>query len=106
MKEADPSAARVTLLVLYSPRLAECLRFYQDLGLDFTAERHGRGPEHHAAVLGDGTVFELYPARPDRRTDALRLGLAVPGVRADPPLARGRHVLTDPDGRTVEIHAT
>ncbi|MFF9035938.1 glyoxalase/bleomycin resistance/dioxygenase family protein [Streptomyces sp. NPDC014892] len=102
----DSATARVTLLVLYSPQLEECRRFYQDLGLDFTAERHGQGPEHHAAVLGDGTVFELYPARPDRRTDALRLGLAVNGARATPPLARGRHLLTDPDGRTVEVHAT
>ncbi|MDX3512630.1 hypothetical protein PV755_27525 [Streptomyces caniscabiei] len=51
-------------------------------------------------------MLELYPARPDRRTDALRLGLAVDGARAVPPLPPGRHLLTDPDGRTVEVHAT
>ncbi len=33
-------------------------RFYADLGLAFTAERHGRGPEHYAAFLPDGMVLE------------------------------------------------
>lgn len=102
----DSNSARVTLLVLYSPQREECRRFYENLGLRFTAERHGQGPDHYAAVLDDGTVFELYPARPDRRTDALRLGLSIDGATATPPLSPGRHLLTDPDGRTVEVHAT
>ncbi|MEU6223315.1 glyoxalase/bleomycin resistance/dioxygenase family protein [Streptomyces sp. NPDC047042] len=100
----DSNSARVTLLVLYSPRLEECRRFYEGLGLRFTAERHGQGPEHYAAVLGDGAVFELYPAGPDKQTGALRLGLTIDGSRAAEPLVRGRHLLTDPDGRTVEVH--
>ncbi|WP_236656006.1 glyoxalase/bleomycin resistance/dioxygenase family protein [Streptacidiphilus jiangxiensis] len=95
----------MTLLVLYSPRLEECRSYYQNLGLHFTAERHGRGPEHYAAILPDGMVFELYPAREGQRTGALRLGLAVDGAAASPRLAPGRHLLSDPDGRTVEIHA-
>ncbi|MFM9594877.1 glyoxalase/bleomycin resistance/dioxygenase family protein [Streptomyces scabiei] len=99
-------SARVTLLVLYSPLLEECRHFYQGLGLSFAAERHGQGPAHYAAVLGDGVVFELYPARPDRQTDALRLGLRVDGTKSTPPLPPGRHLLTDPDGRTVEVHST
>ncbi|CAM5345302.1 hypothetical protein SAVIM338S_01123 [Streptomyces avidinii] len=100
---APPPTARVTLLVLYTPRLEECRRFYGDLGLVFAAERHGRGPEHYAAVLADGTVLELYPARPGRRTDVLRLGLAVDGSVVRPALGVGRHRRVDPDGRTVEI---
>ncbi|GHE26603.1 glyoxalase/bleomycin resistance/dioxygenase family protein [Streptomyces hydrogenans] len=103
---SDPMPVGVTLLVLYSPRLEECRRFYQSLGLDFTAERHGHGPEHYAAVLPNGMVFELYPARPERQTDALRLGLAIDGNTATPPLTPGHHTLTDPDGRTVEVHST
>ncbi|WP_327308214.1 glyoxalase/bleomycin resistance/dioxygenase family protein [Streptomyces sp. NBC_01298] len=102
------SAVRVSLLVLYTPRLEECRRFYGDLGLAFTPERHGRGPEHYAAVLPDGMVIELYPARDDRLTGALRLGLAVPafdGSATRPRLAPGRQRLVDPDGRTVEITA-
>ncbi|MFJ5094220.1 glyoxalase/bleomycin resistance/dioxygenase family protein [Streptomyces sp. NPDC088557] len=104
MTEAKPVG--VTLLVLYSPQLEACRHFYQGLGLDFAAERHGQGPDHYAAVLPGGTVFELYPAREGRTTDALRLGLATRGAAATPPLTPGRHMLTDPDGRTVEVHAT
>ncbi|MCP3818468.1 glyoxalase/bleomycin resistance/dioxygenase family protein [Streptomyces sp. A3M-1-3] len=81
----DQSVIRVTLLVLYSPQLEECRRFYRGLGLSFTAERHGQGPE--------------------QRTGALRLGLAVNESTITPALAPGRHVLTDPDGRTVEVTA-
>jgi catechol 2,3-dioxygenase-like lactoylglutathione lyase family enzyme len=102
----EPSAIRTTLLVLYSRRVEECRSFYGDLGLNFAAEQHGQGPRHYAAVLADGAVFELYPARPDRETGALRLGLTVSGAAATPPLRPGRHLLTDPDGRTIEVHAT
>jgi hypothetical protein len=97
---------RATLLVLYSPQIEECRTFYSGLGLNFAAEQHGQGPRHYAAVLADGAVFEIYPARPDRQTGALRLGLAVTGSATTPSLNPGRHLLTDPDGRTVEIHAT
>ena len=101
----DPSSVRATLLVLYSSRLEECRRFYISLGLRFTAEQHGQGPRHYAAVLADGTVFELYPATPDRESGTLRLGFTITGACAIPPLDPGRHRLTDPDGRTVEVHA-
>lgn len=97
---------RTTLLVLYSPRMEECRNFYRGLGLTFATEQHGQGPRHYAAVLADGSVFEIYPARPDRRTGDLRLGLAVNGSTTAPPLAPGRHLLTDPDGRVVEVHST
>ncbi|MBR7834379.1 hypothetical protein KDL01_13980 [Actinospica durhamensis] len=99
------SSVRATLVVLYTARLEECRDFYGGLGLEFAAERHGQGPEHYAAVLADSAVFELYPARPDRESGALRLGFAVIGAAATPPLAPGRHLLTDPDGRTVDVHA-
>ena len=102
----DPSPSRLTLLVVYSPQLELCRRFYGDLGLTFTGEQHGQGPEHYAAVLADGTVFELYPARAGRQTDMLRLGLAIDGAAATPPLTAGRHILTDPDGRTVEVRVS
>ena len=94
---------RVTLLVLYCERLEECRLFYANLGLDFAAEQHGQGPGHYAAVLSGGTVFELYPVRAGLEKSALRLGLAIDGSAATPPLASGRHRLTDPDGRVVEV---
>ncbi|WP_042397157.1 glyoxalase/bleomycin resistance/dioxygenase family protein [Streptacidiphilus carbonis] len=103
---SDTNALRLTLLVLYTPRMDECRAFYTSLGLAFTAEQHGQGPQHFAAVLADGSVLELYPARPGRRTEALRLGLAVEGSAANPPLDAGRHLVVDPDGRTVEVQAS
>ncbi|WP_329121327.1 glyoxalase/bleomycin resistance/dioxygenase family protein [Streptomyces sp. NBC_01465] len=103
---STPSSIRATLLVLYSPRLEECLTFYGDLGLNFATEQHDQGPRHYAAVLADGMVFEIYPARAGRETGIMRLGLAVTGASATPPLAPGHHLLTDPDGRTVAIHST
>jgi catechol 2,3-dioxygenase-like lactoylglutathione lyase family enzyme len=103
----DPSQPpHLTLLVLYTPRLEPCRRFYSNLGLPLVPERHGDGPEHYAAVLADGTVFELYPARDGRESGAVRLGLAVDGSAATPPLTPGRHLLTDPDARTVEVRAS
>jgi catechol 2,3-dioxygenase-like lactoylglutathione lyase family enzyme len=102
----EPSPPRLTLLVLYTPELELCRRFYSDLGLPFVTERHGDGAEHYAAVLDDGTVVELYPARAGRETGVVRLGLAIDGSAAMPPLAPGRHVLTDPDGRTIDVLAS
>ncbi|GGO30315.1 hypothetical protein GCM10011574_66570 [Microbispora bryophytorum] len=101
-----PTAARVMLLVLYTDRLEECRAFYGALGVEFTRERHGEGPRHYAAVLADGTVFELYPATAERRTGAVRLGLHLDGATAEPRMEPGRHLLTDPDGRVVEIQAS
>lgn len=105
VEEGSAPTARVSLLVLYTARLEECRLFYAALGLDFTAERHGRGPEHYAAVLPDGLVLELYPARDGRLTGALRLGLVVDGAATRPRLGPGRHLFVDPDGRTVEVTA-
>lgn len=53
-----------------------------------------------------GCRSELCPARQGRRTDALRPGLAIKGMSALPPLTPGHQLLTDPDGRTVEVHCT
>ncbi|AWZ05052.1 MULTISPECIES: glyoxalase/bleomycin resistance/dioxygenase family protein [unclassified Streptomyces] len=103
---SEPSSIRATLLVLYSPQLEACRDFYSDLGLRFATEQHGQGPRHYAAVFADGTVFEIYPARPGRETSVLRLGLTIPGTSAKPPLAPGHHLLTDPDGRTIAIQST
>ncbi|WP_283133114.1 glyoxalase/bleomycin resistance/dioxygenase family protein [Rhizohabitans arisaemae] len=97
---------RQTLTVIYTARLEECTLFYRGLGLEFVRERHGSGPEHHAAVLPDGTVFELYPAADGRSTGALRLGFSLDAPPDGSALEPGRQVLRDPDGRAVEIHIT
>ncbi|MFF4418226.1 glyoxalase/bleomycin resistance/dioxygenase family protein [Streptosporangium sp. NPDC001559] len=98
-------APRSTLIVIYTPALEACRAFYASLGLELRGERHGTGPAHYAAVLGDGTVFEIYPSSPRRTTGALRLGFTVdPGLTLDgTALTPGRHLFHDPDGRTVEV---
>lgn len=96
---------RATLVVIYTDRVEECRSFYTALGLGFLRERHGQGHEHHAAVLADGVVFEIYPATAERSTGAVRLGFTVDGRLASPPLEPGRHTLTDPDGRAVDVVA-
>ncbi|MFF8314608.1 VOC family protein [Streptomyces lydicus] len=97
----------IGLVVLYTERLEACRDFYAGLGLTFQREQHGEGPEHYAAVLGEGVVFELYPASSARpATGSLRLGLVVSAedaAAARPAQPTGRRLVTDPDGRTVEV---
>ncbi|MEV4000804.1 hypothetical protein [Actinomadura sp. NPDC049753] len=90
-----------TLTVIYTSRLEECRAFYAGLGLDLRPERHGTGPDHFAAVLDDGAVFELYPAGAREPTGRVRLGFAAESGTTG--LDPGRHLLHDPDGRAVEM---
>ncbi|MBE9497898.1 MULTISPECIES: VOC family protein [Streptomyces] len=100
-----PSPARLALVVVYTGRLEECRAFYAGLGLTFVREQHGTGPVHHAAALPDGSVLELYPATARRPVSGVRLGFRVRGGELTPPLSPGRHTVTDPDGRAVELYA-
>ncbi|WP_407659451.1 VOC family protein [Lipingzhangella rawalii] len=99
------ASSSITLVVIYSDRIDECISFYSRLGLHFEKEQHGQGPQHYAAVLGDETVVEIYPAN-GHPTERIRLGMALSGGHADPKLAPGRHVITDPEGRKVDIHVS
>ncbi|MGA5703073.1 VOC family protein [Peterkaempfera bronchialis] len=92
-----------SLIVVFTERLGEVRDFYIGLGFDFAEERHGTGPVHYAAVLDGGVVFELYPAGRRPPTGYLRLGFAVRVGAVRCGLVAGRHVLTDPDGRTVDL---
>ncbi|MGW0595032.1 glyoxalase/bleomycin resistance/dioxygenase family protein [Streptosporangium sp. NPDC002607] len=97
---------QANLIVIYTEQFDDCRDFYAGLGLTFAREQHGAGPEHYAATLSGGVVFEIYPATSRRpATGSLRLGLTVPGSTTA-PLAPGRHILTDPDGRTIDLHVT
>lgn len=96
--------ASVRLLVLYTNRLEECRAFYASLGLSLVVERHGAGPTHYAAILPDGCVIELYPAKSaERATGRIRLALALGAPPAHAPLPNDRGLYTDPDGRTVDV---
>jgi lactoylglutathione lyase len=113
------SELAITLVVIRSANMEQAVLFYRRLGLSFTKERHGSGPEHYACEIGT-TVFEIYPSGPESPApSAVRLGFRVPSL--DDLLAelrtRGveivsaprstpwgrRAVVMDPDGNRVEI---
>lgn len=108
------------LLVLKTHNALEVVAFYESLGLTFTEEHHGKGPLHHSAPLGDG-IMEIYPLPDDQSVDATtRLGFAIPNpdlTVAAVDSVGGRVIktgrdtpwgymalVTDPDGRTVELY--
>jgi lactoylglutathione lyase len=116
MYAAPPIA---NLLVLRSPDIHRAAAFYQALGLLFTVERHGNGPEHYASKV-DGFVFEIYPLAPGQTpTVGTRIGFSVDSVDELVPSVReaGAEVVTEPhdslwgrravvkdlDGHTVEL---
>jgi lactoylglutathione lyase len=114
------SETRLNLLVLKTQQPDRLKDFYSVLGLSFAEERHGDGPLHFAARIGE-VVLELYPLPADAcpADDSTRLGFAVPNLDAalqsldavgavlvsqpkTTPWGR-RAVVRDPDGRAVEV---
>ncbi|WP_203030038.1 VOC family protein [Frankia nepalensis] len=93
----------IGLFVVYYDDISACLDFYGKLGMSFARERHGSGPEHYAAALAGGVVFELYPAGKRGATGRIRLGVTVRRDEIDFTLEAGHHVLRDPEGRAVDI---
>lgn len=107
----------LNLVVIRSADLERSKSFYEAIGLQFSKERHGSGPDHWAAQLGN-LVFEIYP-RSSRDTVGVRLGFEVGSMDAAlsalqqlgaeikaPPIDGPwglRAVVIDPDGHHVEI---
>jgi predicted enzyme related to lactoylglutathione lyase len=105
------------LIVIRAADLDRSQRFYEALGIQFSREKHGNGPEHLAAETG-GVVFEIYPRGSGPSTEGVRLGFQVPSVDAavsalqhlgakliTPPEQVDwglRAVVVDPDGHRVE----
>ena len=110
---------QLQLVVIYSPNPETICAFYERLGMRFARERHGRGPEHFAAQLGE-LVFEIYPLpADDSPANSVRLGFAVAALDKlletlldaggkliteplDSPWGR-RAVMADPEGRRLEL---
>jgi catechol 2,3-dioxygenase-like lactoylglutathione lyase family enzyme len=95
------------LLVLRCADPAASVAFYEGIGLSFHEERHGQGPIHHSARLGDA-ILELYPI--GRRPRAVRLRLVVsPAVydafalRAGGSASPSALVVEDPDQNQIEL---
>jgi predicted enzyme related to lactoylglutathione lyase len=113
---ADVSLA---LLVLKTRQMDRLLAFYQEVGIQFNEEQHGKGPRHHAGRVGD-VVIEIYPLPNDGiRDTSTRLGFSVDNlaevvlalqaigtqvVKQPTHTAWGlQAVVKDPDGRSVEL---
>ena len=103
---------KISLLVIRCQDIEVNKCFYELLGLSFVKEKHGNGPTHYSCEH-DGTVFELYPNKGEHPQDNNRLGFKVANliniiknvaVTSTYEFAGNTvHVLTDPDGRKVEI---
>jgi predicted enzyme related to lactoylglutathione lyase len=110
---------QLNLIVLYSQDIERSKAFYETLGLHFTKEQHGSGPEHYSCELGK-TVLEIYPLTTERTAaPCTRLGFSVSSIeeitarlaKLGCRLIAGprespwgiRAVLQDPDGYRVEL---
>jgi predicted enzyme related to lactoylglutathione lyase len=109
------------LLVLRTGQPDQLRDFYQTLGIVFEQEKHGAGPVHFAGLVA-GTVLEIYPlsddASPVDRTTRLgfvvgsldqvveRLRVGGTSIISAPRKTEwgDRAVVSDPDGRTVELY--
>jgi lactoylglutathione lyase len=112
---ASPS---LNLVVLRSSDLCRTAQFYAALGIQFARERHGAGPEHLAACLGD-IVLEFYPQENGAVNVGVRVGFRVQSVSeavraiqetGGSVLTQAREstwglraVVADPDGHRVEL---
>ena len=111
----------LNLVVLRVSDLGRSSEFYRAIGLSFTTERHGDGPEHLVAECR-GIVFELYPLLDGSSSAGTRIGFSISSVEvavenikaaggvihvAPKLTAFGvRAVAIDPDGHRVELSQT
>src|SRR5262245_44389775 len=71
--------AALNLVVIRSADLDRAARFYAAVGIQTARERHGSGPEHLAAQLGE-VVLEVYPLGNGPSSLGVRLGFRVTSV--------------------------
>lgn len=109
---------RLALVVLRSNDIASTKIFYENLGLNFKEEKHGNGPIHYSATLGETTV-EIYP-QSDNIYHTIRLGFYVDNLDnvLDNLSACGIEIISkaqitkhgykarvrDHDGRVIELY--
>ena len=117
------SQLELSLVVLRTADVVKALSFYRAFGLEFDQECHGQGVIHYACTLGTSTI-EIYPGIDGSAPSPLQGGATMLGFRVanidavviklqeigntvlptiqSTPWGR-RLVLTDPDGRKVEL---
>ncbi len=103
---------KLNLLVLRCKNIHTTKEFYEKLGLGFSLEKHGNGPEHYSS-LDAGFVFELYPHKSGVEFQDTRIGfeveklgdllktLSLAGKREE--VTDIVYIFQDPDGRKVEV---
>lgn len=117
------SHPELSLIVLRTGDVLSTLFFYRALGLRFEQECHGQGLIHYACTLGT-SIIEIYPGTEGSAPQPVQGGATMLGFRVasiDHVLTQlqeisdtvlptihssrwGRRVvLTDPDGRKVEL---
>lgn len=104
-EERRSGGPRLSTLVLYVENLAVAADWYRSaLGIDWTRERHGSGPEHMSTEIG-GTVIELYPASERHPVSRVRIELDVadPFGDADQAPDGFPRRLKDLDGNVVAV---
>lgn len=62
----------LSLFIIYTKQLLPMYDFYESLGLNFTQEKHGDGPEHFSCSITDGLVLEIYPIKNDATEHATK----------------------------------
>ena len=97
-------APRLSTLVLYVADVEKSAEWYRSaLGIRWTNERHGDGPEHMSAEIG-GTVIELYPAG-ERLPSRCRIELELADRFGDADQASDAFPrrVEDPDGNVIAV---
>ncbi|MBS4102840.1 VOC family protein [Tsukamurella paurometabola] len=97
-------APQVQTLTLYVNDVDASAAWYQDaLGIAWSHEKHGAGPEHVSARVG-GLLIELYP-RGDRPASRVRMELSIGDRFGDADTAPDvfPRRLTDPDGTVIVV---
>lgn len=104
------------LIVIYVGDLEDNKVFYEKLGFKLTEEKNDDAPIHYSLRFNH-TVFEFYPAQDDQIPTYIRLGFELSQEQAHEaqafvesqsevtPIGNSMYyaVLSDPDGRNVEI---
>lgn len=103
---------KISLLVVRCKAIEVSRGFYEKLGLSFFEEKHENGPVHYSCEH-NGCIFELYPNKGETPQDNNRLGFKVSNIASiikqvtivDSYEFAGNkiYVVTDPDGRKIEI---
>ena len=103
---------QLNLLVLRCKNIEITKTFYENLGLKFIKEQHGKGAVHYATYVGE-VVLELYPLKEGFEIEQNRLGFTVEksfieNMKNDIVSeyefnGQKVFVVQDPDGRKVEL---